>query len=89
MIPSLPPPLIAFGLLGLVSAPLVYFDARNRDSSHPVAWALLTLVTLGHGGLFYLLERDDPGERPETDGEFMLPGNETAGDEAGGDDEAT
>lgn len=78
MLPTPPAPLIAFGLLGLVATPLVYFDARKQGSDHAVGWAIFTLVTLGHGGLIYLLARDDPGERPEEDGEFLLPGADPA-----------
>lgn len=80
MLPTLPPPLIAFGLLGLVTTPLVFYDARQRGNAHPHAWAIFTLVTFGHGGLVYLLDRNDPGERPEQDGEFMLPGTDPPGD---------
>lgn len=78
MLPTPPAPLIAFGILGLVATPLVYLDARKQDSDHPYGWAIFTLLTLGHGGLIYLLARDDPGERPEEDGEFLLPGTDPA-----------
>jgi len=74
---DLPAPLIAFGALALVTTPMVYFDARNRGNDRPALWAGFTLVTFGHGSLFYLLERDDPGARQEDGGQYVLPGQES------------
>lgn len=86
---GLPAPLVAWGALGLLTTPIVFYDAQRRGNDHAVLWAGATLVTFGHAALFYLLERDDPGQREQDGGEYLLPGQQPSDDtsaDAGGSD---
>jgi hypothetical protein len=75
---GLPAPLIAWSMVALVSTPIVFLDARRRGNDRALLWGAATLLTFGHAGLLYLLERDDPGDRQRDGGEYLLPGQQSA-----------
>jgi hypothetical protein len=75
---GLPAPLVVWSTFGIITTPIVFYDARRRGSNRARLWALATLVTFGHAALFYLLERDDPGQREQEGGQYLLPGQQSS-----------
>lgn len=73
---GLPAALVVWSTLGIVTTPIVYYDASRRGNDRAALWAAATLITFGHAALFYLLERDDPGQREQDGGEYLLPGQQ-------------